>query len=165
MYSLKLRDLKCWPKFPSCLQGRLNYSSTKFSEEAATAVSRHFCTLLASIAAEPAAVVTHLPIMGPLEQAAILSSFSCGPCRPQYTEGPLAVQLFEQQATSSADRACLLFEGQVMTYQQVNSKANLLANRLAGMGICGGKPVGVMLERSFELVISILAVLKVRRGN
>ncbi len=71
-------------------------------------------------------------------------------------------QLFEKSAMKVPNNIALEYEGQVMTYAELNTRANQVAYYLRGQGI-GLKPdmlVGVGMERSFEMIIGILAILK-----
>ena len=69
-------------------------------------------------------------------------------------------ELFESQATLTPDNVALIFENETMSYEELNDKANRLAHYLVEAGITPGTHVGVYLERSFELLIAVLAVMK-----
>ncbi|MFD2168454.1 amino acid adenylation domain-containing protein [Tumebacillus lipolyticus] len=69
-------------------------------------------------------------------------------------------QLLERQAAQTPDAVALVFEGESMTYRELNANANRLAWHLRERGVTDDVPVGVMAERSFSFVISIYAVLK-----
>ena len=109
------------------------------------------------------AIIDSANIMPP-EQLQALQHFSCGPLRPDHLEGPLLHEAFTALAGQHPGQRCLGFEGAEMSYGQVNAAAEALAASLAGMGIIQGTPVGIMLDRSFELVIAILGVLKAGGG-
>jgi non-ribosomal peptide synthetase component F len=86
--------------------------------------------------------------------------FSMGPERPDYLSAPLVHEAFAAIASSSPERQCLCYEGEWLSYGEVNARANAVAGQLSALGVGPGVVVGLMLERSFELVISILAVFK-----
>ncbi|KZN63767.1 non-ribosomal peptide synthetase, partial [Pseudoalteromonas luteoviolacea] len=70
-------------------------------------------------------------------------------------------ELFERQVIANGDKVALEFEGQQLTYKQLNARANLLAHELIKRyAVCPDTRVGIFCERSLEMVISILAVLK-----
>lgn len=69
-------------------------------------------------------------------------------------------RLFEQQVKQSPANAALKFAGEVLTYTELNTKANQLARHLRTLGVGADVLVGLHLERSFDLVVGILAVLK-----
>jgi non-ribosomal peptide synthetase component F len=104
----------------------------------------------------------------PLESFALLTDkdmdtikqFSCGISRPEYMKRPLTHETVEAIAFESPERQCLCFEGEWLSYGEVNARASALAGQLSALGVGPGVVVGLMLERSFELVVSILAVFK-----
>lgn len=67
---------------------------------------------------------------------------------------------FERQAQSQPDAVALLFGTQSMNYRELDQRANQLAHRLRALGVTSDDPVAICMERSFELVISLLGVLK-----
>jgi non-ribosomal peptide synthetase component F len=89
-----------------------------------------------------------------------VAHFSMGDERPAYLARPLAHQAVEAVAVQSPERKCLCYEGEWLSYGEVNARATTLAGQLSSLGVGPGVVVGLMLERSFELVVSILAVFK-----
>jgi amino acid adenylation domain-containing protein len=69
-------------------------------------------------------------------------------------------QLFEVQAARTPDAVAVRFEDASLTYAELNARANQLAHHLRGHGVGPEVRVGVLMERSLEMVISLLAVLK-----
>lgn len=69
-------------------------------------------------------------------------------------------QLFEEQTLRSPDCIAVVFEDQTLTYAELNSRANKLANYLLSKGIGSGDFVGVYMERSLELVVALVGILK-----
>lgn len=69
-------------------------------------------------------------------------------------------ELFELQVQKSPKKSALIFNKKIMSYEQLNQKANQLAYYLRAQGIKPDMPVVVCMERSFEFFIAILAVLK-----
>jgi non-ribosomal peptide synthetase component F len=85
---------------------------------------------------------------------------SMGVERPEYVSAPLVHDAFDAIAAAFPEHQCLYFEGEWLSYGQVAERVAIGAARLASLGVGPGVVVGVMLDRSFELVISILSVLK-----
>ncbi len=69
-------------------------------------------------------------------------------------------ELFEQQVERTPTAIALTFEDQHLTYPELNGRANQLAHHLRALGVGPETQVGVMMERSLELVVSLLAILK-----
>lgn len=68
--------------------------------------------------------------------------------------------LFKQQATSTPEAVALSYEGEEMTYQQLDLKAHIMTLNLVLLNVRPGDRVGLCLERSFDLIASMLAILK-----
>ena len=140
------------------LTGELLYATDLFNAERMGRLAAHLRALLASVVDDPDAPVGSHNLLPECEKNAI-SAWELGP----NTEVPeLGVhQLFEQQVDRTPDAAALLFQGVTLTYAELNRRANQLARHLIFTGVSPGTTVGVCLERSVELVVAILAILKV----
>ncbi|KAL0031995.1 hypothetical protein WJX79_011002 [Trebouxia sp. C0005] len=69
-------------------------------------------------------------------------------------------QLFQQQAATQPHAECLVFDGNSITYSQLDQKTNRLAHYLQTLGAGRDIPVAVLMERSFDLIVAVMAVLK-----
>jgi natural product biosynthesis luciferase-like monooxygenase protein/amino acid adenylation domain-containing protein len=114
----------------------------------------HYRTLLASIAQNPETPIWRLPMMAADE----LNKFN--DTAADYPRDAVLHELIGQQAKRTPDAVALIFEGQQRTYGQLDRQANQLANHLRGLGVGPDTLVGIAMERSPELVVSLLAVLK-----
>merc|ERR1719183_262989 len=90
----------------------------------------------------------------------IFSRLCAGSLRPDYVQSPLTTQLFEIWARKSPESACLVFEDETLSYGEVNDRANRMARKLVDLVVGRNVAVGLMMDRSFELVISMLAAMK-----
>lgn len=82
-------------------------------------------------------------------------------CNPSLNlEAVLVHQLFEAQVFRSPDAIAVDFEGERLTYQALNSRANQLAHHLQILGVTSNSLVGICVERSLEMIVALLAVLK-----
>ncbi len=70
-------------------------------------------------------------------------------------------ELFERQVANTPDKTALEFEGQGLSYAQLNARANAIARRLSSLGIGAGALVGLCLHRSADMVAALLGILKV----
>src|SRR6266851_191706 len=80
--------------------------------------------------------------------------------RQDYPREACLPHLVEQQAHTTPEAVALVADGQTLTYRDLNQRANQLAHALHALGVGPNVLVGVCLERSFDLVVGLLAVLK-----
>ncbi|MGB3468192.1 MAG: amino acid adenylation domain-containing protein, partial [Cyclobacteriaceae bacterium] len=74
--------------------------------------------------------------------------------------GKTIVELFEKQVAKTPDQPALYYDNEILTYKELNSKANQLARELIAKGIKTEKTVALVAERSFEMMISVFAIMK-----
>lgn len=77
-----------------------------------------------------------------------------------YDKKKTIVDLFEDQVRKTPDKVAIVCNDNVLTYASLNEKANILANYLVSTGIKVGDVVGIMVNRSLEMIIGLLAILK-----
>lgn len=77
-----------------------------------------------------------------------------------YAKDSSIEKLFESQVKNSPEQVATIFDGTELSYRQINQSANQLANYLFKEGVAQGSTIGICMDRSHEMVISILAVLK-----
>jgi len=70
-------------------------------------------------------------------------------------------ELFEQQVAQTPEAVALVFQEEELTYRELNSRANRLAHHLQTLGVGVETLVGISVERSFDMIIGLLAILKV----
>ncbi|KAG1667307.1 hypothetical protein FOA52_005066 [Chlamydomonas sp. UWO 241] len=119
-----------------------------------------FKHVLSQLVAAPAAPVGGCELLSPAQRTAILVGSLQGPCHPEYLSQPPAVMMFEQLAASQPAATCLVAGDATMVYGDVNLAAAALCARLVAVGAPRGSSVGVLLNRGFDLVVSILAIWK-----
>lgn len=69
-------------------------------------------------------------------------------------------QLFEEQVERTPDAVAVIFEGEQLTYQELNAKANQLVHYLQSLGVKLEVLVRICVERSLEMVVGLLGILK-----
>lgn len=99
-----------------------------------------------------------IEIVTPEEKNKILYDFNN--TSVYYPRDKTIVDLFEEQVEKTPDNIAVVFEDQKLTYKELNEKANCLALMLRNYGILNNSRIGILLNRSLELIISIIAVLK-----
>ncbi|WP_331461098.1 non-ribosomal peptide synthetase [Micromonospora tarapacensis] len=118
----------------------------------------HYVNLLRAAVADPDTPVHRLSIMDDAERDRLLDEFN-------RTDAPFprdatVHELFEEQVLRTPDARAVTIEGQHLTYRELNEQANRLAHRLRAGGVGRGTLVALCLERSLELMVAVVAVLK-----
>ncbi|MEW5926734.1 MAG: amino acid adenylation domain-containing protein [Gemmatimonadota bacterium] len=140
------------------LRATLYYDAATQPAEGAERLLRRFGVLLADTLKAPAARVEVLGLLDPGEREEVLLRWSSTPA-----ELPADVpvhRLFEAQAKRTPGAAALGFEGGTLTYAELDARADRLAHALVARGVRPDGRVGLLLERSPEMMAAILAVLK-----
>ncbi|HEY3580853.1 MAG TPA: amino acid adenylation domain-containing protein, partial [Pyrinomonadaceae bacterium] len=139
-------------------EGVCEYSTDLFDEPTILRLLKHFETLLAGIATNPDEHVTHLPLLPPAERRQLLVEWNA--TAEQFPRDLCVHELFAQQVDHQPDALAVLFEKQHLNYRELNERANKLAHRLRALGTTPESVIGVMLERSPEMIVSLIAILK-----
>ena len=142
----------------STLELKVLYDQQRFSSNAITRLLEHLKTSLEQITAHAEKPLTELSVISDAERNQLLS-LSKG------SEFPLplvscAHHLFETQVLRSPDAPAIICGALVLSYTELNQRANLLAHHLRRLGVTTESLVGICLERSTEMVVAVLAVLK-----
>ncbi len=140
------------------LLGSLQYNSELFDHQTITRMVGHFQTLLKGIVANPEERVGHLPLLTQVEQHQILVEWN--DTAVEYPKDKCIDQLFEAQVERTPDAVALVFEGQQLTYRQLNERSNQVAHYLQSLGVGREVLVGLCIERSLEMVLGLLGILK-----
>lgn len=139
------------------IEGLLAYSTALFERETVARMTVHFRTLLESIVADPARPIDELEILSGPERRQILVDWN-NTAAP-YPVVPLH-ELVAAQCARTPDAAAVVFEERLLTYSELNGRANKLAEHLQDLGVGPETLVAICAERSIELVVGLLAILK-----
>ncbi len=142
----------------STLELKVLYDNRRFEAAAVKRLLGHLQTLLEEMAAGVERPLSSLSLLTQAERERLLS-LSTG------DESPLplyacAHHLFESQAARTPDAPAIVYGSEVITYAELNRRANVLAHHLRQLGVTVESLVGVCLERSVEMVVAALGVLK-----
>ncbi|EGK09175.1 non-ribosomal peptide synthetase [Desmospora sp. 8437] len=140
------------------LIGELEYNSDLFRRDSIQNMIEHLITLLKHATEHPDQSVASLPIL--TEKERHLFSQERSKESFQYPDLRLVHQLIQEQAERIPDVVAVVGEQGRLTYGELNRRANRLAHYLRKKGVGPGVLVGVHLERSWELMISLLAIWK-----
>jgi amino acid adenylation domain-containing protein len=140
------------------LSMRLQYAADLFHPDSAARMAGQLAALLDAVLRDPARPVSRAPMLGAGERAAVLAG---GAGEDGAALRPLPVhRAFEAQAARTPDAPAVEGGGETVGYAELDARANRLAHHLLAAGVTADAPVGVCLERSPELIVALLAVLK-----
>ena len=105
----------------------------------------------------PQKAISEISLLGKYEQQ-LLSEW--GENTQQYSDTSPIHYLIERQTAAAPEATALVFEDQSLSYAELNARANRLAHYLIGMGVQPETRVGIAIERSIEMVVGLLAILK-----
>ncbi|HJT26349.1 MAG TPA: amino acid adenylation domain-containing protein, partial [Pyrinomonadaceae bacterium] len=134
------------------------YDADLFDEASVKRLGERFNILLAGFVANPSLPVSRVPLLAKEEEQLLL-------VKGNDTSVPFPSEiciheLFEQQVERTPDADAVVFEGERLTYAELNAKANQIASHLRSLGVKPESRVGILMERSTELVAAILGTLK-----
>jgi amino acid adenylation domain-containing protein len=138
--------------------GHIEYSTDLFHRDTIKRMAGHFETLLEGIVADPDQPISTLPILTESEGHQILVEWN--DTAADYPKDQCIHELFEAQVERTPDAIALEFEDEQITYRELNRKANQLAHYLVSLGIGPEKLVGICVERSIEMIVGLLGILK-----
>lgn len=140
------------------IQGYFEYNTDLFEQQTIIDMIQHFQVLLASMVGNPDQLLREMSLLTSPEQFDILSQETLRPFSISSTD--CIHTLFESQARQRPDAIALSDENIQITYQNLEHRSNQLARYLLKIGVTSEMPVGLYLERSWELVVGILGILK-----
>lgn len=140
------------------LDGVLEYSADLFDENTARQMVASFKTVLHGIALNPDAEIQSLPVLTETEKRKLLIEWN--QTSQPYASDDLIHRLFERQAERTPERPALACEDETLSYRELNARANQLARYLQRRGVGPEVRVGILMQRSVETVVAMLATLK-----
>ncbi|MFI9378763.1 amino acid adenylation domain-containing protein [Streptomyces parvulus] len=139
------------------LRGDLQYATDLFDRGTAEEIAARLVRVLEQLAADPGLRVGEVDVLSASERERLL--FGVNTAGGTIDEVTL-VELFERQAARRSGEVAVVHEDTSLTYGELNARANRLARHLVARGVGPESLVGVCLERSADLVVALLAVLK-----
>jgi amino acid adenylation domain-containing protein/non-ribosomal peptide synthase protein (TIGR01720 family) len=136
----------------------LIYNADVFDAPTVTSLLGHFQTFLETITRHPSLRLSELPLLTEVEQRQLLNTWNTDyKAFPEYV---CIQEVFESQVTLTPAAVAVVFEEQQMSYLALNRRANQVAHHLRARGVGPDVLVGLCMERSIEMVIGMLAILK-----
>ena len=140
------------------LLARFEYNSDLFDEATIARLADHWQTLLEAVVADPEKPLASLPLLTERERHRLLVEWNTP--QVEYFQGRCVHELFEEQVERTPEAVALVCEKRQFTYGELNQRANQLAHHLRQLGVQPEVPVGICVERSLEMVVGLLGILK-----
>ncbi|RKH09758.1 amino acid adenylation domain-containing protein, partial [Corallococcus sp. CA053C] len=140
------------------LKGFLEYDTDLYTAPTVARMTEHLRVLLEGAVAHPRDAVSRLPLLTDAERQQVL--FDWQPARPAPLPWGSQHGAFEAQADLTPDAVAVVFGEQSLTYAELEARASRLARHLRRLGVGTEVRVGLCVERSHEMLVAVLAVLK-----
>ncbi|BAY66478.1 amino acid adenylation domain-containing protein [Calothrix brevissima NIES-22] len=139
------------------LVGEWEYNTDLFDSTTITRMAEHYRNLLQGMVANPEQRIGELPLLSTREHQQLL--FEWNKTQKEYSQTCIH-QLFALQVERTPNAIAVVFGNQQLTYQELNNRANQLAQYLHELGVKQNTLIGICIERSLDIFVSILGILK-----
>ena len=139
-----------------------DYLRSKYTSEEISNIHTRILGIINQVLDNPLIELSKINIVSDSEKKLLLDTFN-NTYLP-YDKNKTIVDLFEEQVLKTPNKTALIFEDSKLTYDELNQKANQLAHKLISLGVKPGNVVGVLLNRSLEMIIALIAILKTGAG-
>ncbi len=143
---------------PGELQGALEYNTDLFEAATIRRMLSHFEILLTSLVSNPDQRLSELQLLTAAELEQVV--FEWNDTVADYPHEKCIHQLFEEQVERTPEAVAVICEDEQLTYRELNERANRLAHHLQSIGAGPETLIGVCLQRSAEMMIGLLGILK-----
>ncbi|MFD1464219.1 AMP-binding protein, partial [Paenibacillus farraposensis] len=136
----------------------VKYNSDRYNEAAIRRFVEQLLRLYSIVLHQPELAISALQVLSEQEVQQLVHTFN--DTAADYPRHSSIHALFEEQAKQTPQQAAVVYGQDSLTYGELNEKANRLAHTLRKHGICTEQTVGIMAERSIEMIVGMLAILK-----
>ncbi len=143
---------------PEGYQGTLDYNTDLFEAQTAARMAAHFVTLVEALATRPDAPLASVSMLTTAERRRLLVEWNA--TASEYPRDSTLPEVFARVVARFPDKVAVEFGDAALTYRQLNERANQLAWHLRDLGVSTDSRVAVALERSLELIVSLVGILK-----
>ena len=140
------------------LTGGIEYDATLFDRTTVERLAQTLVNLLEAVVAMPYQQITLIPLLSEAERLQLV--FEWNDTANGDVAGYTLIDLFNRQAKETKDSVALIFQEEHLSYYELNRQANLLGGYLQRLGVGPEATVGICMERSVEMAVALLAVLK-----
>jgi len=136
---------------------RIEYEPDLFLPETIARMKGHFLQIINNVIQNSDCQLSEINLLTPEENHQLLIEWN----QTEIAHPQLCLhQLFEQKVKENPEAVALIFEDEKLTYQELNNRANQLAHYLQEKGVTSEFLVGIFINRSFEMIIGILGIIK-----
>ena len=140
------------------IRGELEYDTELFDAATIERLAGHYQTILEGIVVNPEQRLSELLVLTPAELNQLLVEWN--DTKAEYPTDKCIHELFEEQVEQTPENVAVVFEGEQLSYRELNRRANQLAHHLQSLGVGPGSRVGIWMERSLELMVALVGTLK-----
>ena len=136
----------------------LEYCTKLFNKDTIKRFTVHFKNIIKEILKNKNIKVKNIDMLSEREKAQLITEFNN--TYAEYPKKKTVQEIFEEQVEKTPENIAVVFEDKSLTYRELNNKSNSLARLLRSKGLKSDSIVGIMVERSLEMIIGIMGVLK-----
>ncbi len=136
----------------------LEYCTKLFKRETLERLSKHYVNILKEVVSNIEIKLSEIEMLSKEEKKQLLYDFNA--TNVKYPEDKTIYELFEEQVKNTPNNIAIICEENKLTYRELNDKANKLARVLRECGVKANSVVGIMLERSLDMIVGIIGILK-----
>ncbi|AZK48667.1 non-ribosomal peptide synthetase [Paenibacillus lentus] len=151
-------DLSVQVQLVEKLMVKLSYNSAVYTAESIALVFGHLVTIAQQIINDPDILIQDISIVTAEERQQLLFEFN--DFHIELPEGQTVHELFEQQVLSTPEKQAVVFNGNSLTYGELNQEANKVARMIRSHGVLPNEIVALMVEHCLEMIIGVLGILK-----
>jgi amino acid adenylation domain-containing protein len=140
------------------LKGSVEYNTDLFDGSTIQRMLEHFQNLLRSIVEDPRRRVSDYSLLADAERSQLLEQWNA--TSTDYPRDTCVHELFEEQVRRTPDAVAVEFGEDRLTYRDLNRRGNQLAHHLISLGVRPDQLVGICVERSLEMIVGVLGILK-----
>ncbi len=144
------------------IKGVLEYNKSFYERTTIERIIKYFRNILEAAVSDVNILLKEISILFEEERNQLLFDFNNTDAN--YSKGKMIHELFEEQVELTSDKIAVIFEDKCLTYKQLNEKANQLARFIRAknseLGIANNRVVAIRVERSIEMIVGMLAILK-----
>ncbi|WP_275667432.1 non-ribosomal peptide synthetase [Bacillus swezeyi] len=137
---------------------KMTYDENVYDETIINHIEKHIIAVTEQVTEDEEKTLSEIDLVSEEERNTLLYTFN--DTKTDYPKDKTIHQLFEEQAVKTPDHTAVVFGSQNMTYRELNEKSNQAARLLREKGVGAGSIAAILLDRSFEMIIGIMGVLK-----